>query len=234
MRINKYLAQSGVASRRQCDAIIAAGRVKINGRLAKTGEDVNEEKDVVSIDGVTVRPVNQYEYYIMNKPKGCVCTVNDDKGRKTVMDLMPEGIGRVFPVGRLDYDTEGLLILTSDGELANRLTHPASNIPKTYLVRIEGTITEQELNRIRAGIEIDTGMTKKCKATIMETHKLYTKIHITITEGKNREIRKMFAAIGKNVDFLKRIRLGDLTLRGLDRGSVRKLTQEEIYYLSNL
>ena len=147
---------------------------------------------------------------------------------------MPQGVGRIYPVGRLDYDSEGLLILTTDGELAQKLTHPSNEVPKTYLVKIEGTITETALNPIRSGIEIDGYMTKKCKAHIVETNKEYTKIHITITEGKNREVRKMFAAIGKEVVLLKRIKIGEITLRGLDRGAYRKLTQREIAYLNSL
>ena len=151
MRINKFLAEQGVASRRGSDQIVAEGRVTINGRRAVAGDDVGAD-DVVMVDGKTLSHKVKYEYYLMNKPKGYVCTVSDDKGRKTVMDLLPAGAGRVFPVGRLDYDTEGLLILTSDGDLAYRLTAPQSEIAKTYLVRIEGTITEQQLNRIRAGV----------------------------------------------------------------------------------
>ena len=170
----------------------------------------------------------------MNKPKGILCTVSDDRGRKTVMDLLPAGVGRVFPVGRLDYATEGLLLLTNDGELAYRLTSPKNEIPKTYLVRVEGTMSEKDLNRIRSGIELDGVLTKKCKAHIVETNKAYTKIHITITEGKNRQVRRMFEAVGRNVDFLKRIKIGELTLRGLDRGEVRVLNDEEISYLKNL
>ena len=170
----------------------------------------------------------------MNKPKGVICTVSDDRGRKTVMDLLPAGVGRVFPVGRLDYETEGLLILTNDGDLAYRLTHPTSEVPKTYLARIEGTMTEKDLNRIRSGIELDGIMTKKCKAHIVETNKAYTKVHITITEGRNRQVRRMFEAIGRNVEFLKRISIGKLKLTGLDRGQVRALSPEEIAYLKGL
>lgn len=151
------------------------------------------------------------------------------------MDLLPAGAGRVFPVGRLDYDTEGMLILTNDGDLAYRLTAPQSEIAKTYLVRIEGSITDIQLNRLRAGVEIDRGvMSKKCKVTVTETNKKYTKLRVVITEGKNREIRKMFEAVGKQVVFLKRLKIGDLTLTGLDRGAVRRLSQEEVYYLKNL
>ena len=172
---------------------------------------------------------------MLNKPKGCVCTVKDEKGRKTVMDFLPSSSARVVPVGRLDYDTEGLLILTNDGDLAFRLTSPKSEIPKTYLVRIEGGITEKELNRLRAGVEIERGVvTKKCKIRILETNKSFTKLNVVLTEGKNREIRKMFEVVGKHVDFLKRVMIGELRLTGLDRGQARKLTREEVFYLQNL
>ena len=234
MRINKFLAEQGIASRRGSDQIIAEGRVSINGKPAKAGDNVAAE-DVVMVDGRILLHKVKYEYYLLNKPKGYVCTVSDDKGRKTVMDLLPAGAGRVFPVGRLDYDTEGMLLLTNDGDLAYRLTAPQSEIPKTYLVRIEGAITDQQLNRLRAGVEIERGvLTKKCKITVTETGKTYTKLRVVLTEGKNREIRKMFEAVGKNVDFLKRLKIGDLALTGLDRGAVRRLTPEEVYYLQNL
>lgn len=234
MRINKFLAENGIASRRHADEMISAGRIKINGQTALLGTDIQDGDEVLIDDKPIVRTEKKLEYYIMNKPKGILCTVSDDRGRKTVMDLLPAGVGRVFPVGRLDYATEGLLLLTNDGELAYRLTSPKNEIPKTYLVRVEGTMSEKDLNRIRSGIELDGVLTKKCKAHIVETNKAYTKIHITITEGKNRQVRRMFEAVGRNVDFLKRIKIGELTLRGLDRGEVRVLNDEEISYLKNL
>ena len=234
MRINKFLADKGVASRRHADEMISAGRIKINGVVATLGMDV-QDGDVVAVDDVALEITEKKEeYYIMNKPKGVVCTVSDDRGRKTVMDLLPETVGRVFPVGRLDYATEGLLILTNDGDLAFRLTHPRNEIPKTYMVRIEGTMTEKDLNPIRSGVELDGVLTKKCKAHIVETNKAYTKVHITITEGKNRQVRRMFEAIGKNVAFLKRVSIGQLKLTGLDRGQIRPLTEMEIAYLKGL
>ena len=234
MRINKFLADKGIASRRHADKMIEACRVTINGELATLGATV-EEGDEVAVDGrVLSFEETKLEYYIMNKPKGVVCTVSDDRGRKTVMNLLPPEAGRVFPVGRLDYATEGLLILTNDGDLAYRLTHPTSEIPKTYMARIEGTMQEKDLNRIRSGIELDGVMTKKCKAHIVETNKAYTKVHVTITEGKNRQVRRMFEAIGRNVEFLKRVSIGRLKLTGLDRGEVRPLTAEEIAYLKGL
>ena len=234
MRINKFLADRGVASRRHVDEMILAGRIKINGKIATLGMDV-QDTDVVMIDEQALsKKEKELCYYIMNKPKGVVCTVSDDRGRKTVLDYLPENSERVFPVGRLDYATEGLLILTNDGDLAYRLMHPKSEVSKTYLARIEGTMTEKDLNPIRSGVEIDGYLTKKCKAHIVETNKAYTKVHVTITEGKNRQVRKMFEAIGRNVEFLKRIKIGQLSVSGLDRGEVRKLTQDEVFYLQNL
>ena len=234
MRINKFLAEHGIASRRHADAMIEAGRVYINGIKAELGASV-EDGDEVTVDGQIVEATEvKGEYYLMNKPKGVICTVTDDRGRKTVMDLLPEGIGRVFPVGRLDYDTEGLLILTNDGDLAFRLTHPTNEIPKTYMARIEGTLTEKDLNPIRSGVELDGVLTKKCKAHIVETNKAYTKVHVTITEGRNRQVRRMFEAIGKNVMLLKRISIGQLKLTGLDRGQIRPLTEREVEYLKGM
>lgn len=232
MRINKYLAMCGIASRRECDNILQEGKVTINGTLATIGMEVSDT-DIVKVDNKVVS-LKKNEYYMLNKPKGYICTVSDEKGRKTVLDLMPQVTSRIYPVGRLDYDSEGLLILTTDGELAQHLTHPSNEVPKTYLVKIEGTITEAGLNPIRSGVEIDGVMTKKCKVHIVETNKNYTKIHITITEGKNREIRKMFEVLGKEVTLLKRIKIGELRLSGLNRGEYRKLTQEEVTYLLGL
>lgn len=232
MRINKFLAACGIASRRECDKLIEDGAVCINGSRAVLGMDVDED-DNVTVNGTPVN-IKKNEYYILNKPKGYICSVKDDKGRKTVLDLMPKVTGRIYPVGRLDYASEGLLILTTDGELAQHLTHPSNEVPKTYLVKIEGTITEAGLNPIRSGVDIGGYVTKKCKAHIVETNKAYTKIHVTITEGKNREVRKMFEAIGKQVTLLKRIKVGEIGLRGLDRGAYRKLTKEEVAYLLSL
>ncbi len=234
MRINKFLADKGIASRRHADEMISAGRIVVNGVVATLGANV-EDGDEILVDGVLLEKTEKKEeYYLMNKPKGVVCTVSDDRGRKTVMDLLPENVGRVFPVGRLDYSTEGLLILTNDGDLAYRLTHPMTEIPKTYMAKIEGTLMEKDLNPIRSGVELDGVMTKKCKAHIIETNKSYTKVHITITEGKNRQVRRMFESIGRTVSLLRRVSIGQLKLTGLDRGQIRPLTEQEILYLKGL
>ncbi|HIZ03641.1 MAG TPA: rRNA pseudouridine synthase [Candidatus Borkfalkia avistercoris] len=234
MRINKYLAECGVASRRACDKLIEDGKVAVNGKPCKLGYDVDEKNDVVTVEGQKVSPAAVHKYYLMNKPKGYVCTVKDDKGRKTVMDLLPANAGRVYPVGRLDYDSEGMLLFTDDGELAFRLTHPKNEIQKTYLVRIEGEVSEQLLNKLRAGVELDGKRTGKSKIKIVETDKKYTKLHVTIGEGRNRQVRRMFESIGKEVVFLKRIRIGEMGLGSLERGKVRSLSAEEIFYLKNL
>ena len=233
MRINKYLAECGVASRRACDKIVQDGRVTINGKTAVNGQDVSDG-DKVLLDGNEIVRKVIHSYYIMNKPKGYVCTVSDDKDRKTVMQLLPENAGRVYPVGRLDYDTEGLLLFTDDGELAFRLTHPRNEIPKTYLVKIEGPVTDAQLNKLRAGVELDGRLTNKSKIKVIETNREYTKLHVTINEGRNRQVRRMFESVGKEIAFLKRIKIGEMGLGSLERGKVRKLTAEEIFYLTNL
>lgn len=232
MRINKFLAACGVAGRRACDKIVQDGRVTINGKLAVLGDDV-ETDDVVKVDGKPVA-LKKNEYYILHKPKGYLSTVSDEKGRKTVMDILGSNVGRVYPVGRLDYDSEGLLILTTDGELAQHLTHPSNEVPKTYLVKVEGRLTEADLNPIRSGIELDGVLTKKCRAHIVETNKEYTKVEMVLREGKNREIRRMFEAIGREVMLLKRTKVGELSLRGLARGEFRKLTPAEVEYLKSI
>lgn len=234
MRINKFLAMSGVASRRASDKLILEGEVKINGKICSPGDDVDLSSDMVSVNGKIVNVIKKYDYYIMNKPKGYVCTVKDDKGRKTVMDLLPQKIKRLFPVGRLDYDTEGLLIFTNDGDLTFKLTHPKNEVPKTYLVKTEKPISDEDLVKLRNGVYIDGVKTKKCNVKLIETLKTGSKIHITISEGRNRQVRKMFEAVNNNVDFLKRIKIGDLTLSGLNRGEVRQLSPREVDYLLNL
>jgi pseudouridine synthase len=234
MRINKFLASSGVASRRGADELIKDGQVKINGKICSPGDEVDLGSDSVTVNGRPVNVVKKFDYYIMNKPKGYVCTVKDDKGRKTVMDLLPPSAKRLFPIGRLDYDTEGLLILTNDGDLTFKLTHPKNEVPKTYLVKTEKPVNDDDLAKLRSGVIIDGVKTKKCNVKLIETTKTGSKLHVTISEGRNRQVRKMFEAVNNCVDFLKRIKIGDLTLTGLDRGEVRQLSAREIDYLLNL
>ncbi|MBP5357484.1 MAG: rRNA pseudouridine synthase [Clostridia bacterium] len=238
MRINKYLAECGLASRRKSEQFVLDGMVSVNGKVVRDLSFVVEAGDVVSVNGEIVSPNKDHVYLMLNKPKGCVTTVSDDRGRKTVMDIVSKDFAevRLFPVGRLDYDTEGLLILTTDGDLCNRLTHPSLAVTKTYLAKVEGQVSESDLNKLRAGIEIDGKMTSKCKCKIkgFDADKKITQVEIRISEGMNRQVRKMFEAIGKSVAFLKRVAIGDLRLRGVDRGGYRKLSQEEVEYLKRL
>jgi pseudouridine synthase len=234
MRINKYLAESGIASRRNCDNLIKEGLVTVNGKVCELGQDVDPNTDSISVNGKKVNTVKKFSYFIMNKPKGYICTVKDDKDRKTVMDLLPPSAGRVFPVGRLDYDSEGLLILTNDGDLCNRLTHPSNEIPKTYIAKIEGELEDQQIENIKRGVVIDGVKTKKCSVKLVDQTRTHSKYQVIVTEGRNREIRKLFLSQGKEVKFLKRTKIGELTLTGLNRGDVRKLTQEEVEYLKKV
>ena len=190
-------------------------------------------KDVVCLDGNPIT-VKEYKYILMHKPKGYITSTSDEKGRKTVIDLLPAEYKGVKPIGRLDYDTEGLLLLTTDGDLANRLTDPNAEIEKTYQVKVEGKVTESQLAVMRAGVVIDGIRLKKCRIKVIEQLEKHTKLEVKITEGKNRQIRKMFDAVGINVVFLKRVAIEEFKLGGLTRGTCRELKPHEIQYLLSL
>ena len=235
MRIDKYISNSTPYSRKELKVFFKKGQVRVNGEVVTDiGKHIDEDTAEVFLANEKVEYA-RFTYLMLNKPAGYISATYDKKF-PVVTDLVPEKYKHIdlFPVGRLDYETEGLLILTNDGDLAYRLTHPMTEIPKTYMAKIEGTLTEKDLNPIRSGIELDGVMTKKCKAHIVETNKAYTKVHITITEGKNRQVRRMFEAIGRNVELLRRVSIGQLKLTGLDRGEVRALTESEILYLKGL
>ena len=234
MRINKYIASSGVTSRRKAEELVLAGKVKINGKVVSNLATDVKETDQVTIEGKPIHTAENFVYYKLHKPKGYVSTVNDDKGRKTVMELMRGVHTRVFPVGRLDYDTEGLLLLTNDGDLSNILTRPKSEVEKVYYVTIEGTISKDEVKTLSSGIEIDGYKTKPCSVVVMSENQNQTKLAITITEGKNRQIRKMLEAVNKTVTFLKRVQIGEIRLGGLSRGEYAQLNAKEVRYLQNL
>ena len=231
-RINKYLADCGVGSRRVCDALVADGCVKINGKVANLGATV-EDGDQVTVNGRRVSCKTKNYYIMFHKPKGCVTTVKDDLGRKTVMDFI-DFHARLFPVGRLDYDTEGLLLLTNDGDVANKLTHPKNAVEKTYVARISGSLSEIERRQLEAGVEVDGTPTLPAKVKILEKDEHHTRVEITISEGRNRQIKKMFECVGKEVEFLKRVAEGELHLGGLPRGKWRFLNEKEINYLKSL
>lgn len=234
MRLNKFLAECGVCSRRKADEIIAAGRVTVNRKtVSEMGFDVDEKKDVVYLDGKKIVPVTHYEYIMFNKPKGCVTTMSDDKGRKTVYDFIGRE-KRLVPVGRLDYDSEGLLLFTNDGELTHKLTHPSNEIPKTYVVKIEGEISESDMAILRKGVTVNGVKYSRCKVKFTGEENGLSRLEVVIFEGKNREIRRMFEAVEKNVVFLKRVAIGDLRLGGLSRGGFRELNEFEVDYLKRL
>ncbi len=234
MRLNKYLADCGVDSRRNCDAIIAQGRVKVNGKtITRLGVDVDPENDSVSLDGRRLRRKRRDVYVMLHKPKGVVCTAKDDKGRKTVLNLV-DVKARLFPVGRLDYDTEGLLLLTTDGQLAQTLTHPSHHIPKTYVARIFGELSEEEEKSLEKGVLLDGALTQPASVKVVEKDDRTSRIEITIFEGRNRQVRRMLESVGKDVEFLKRVSVGELRLGGLSRGKYRFLTEKEINYLKSL
>lgn len=235
VRLNKYLASCGAASRRGADELIRSGRVKVNAAVVtEPGARVETDNDTVTLDGKKVTPVSKMTYIMLYKPKGCITSVRDDKGRKTVYDYLDVEVPHLVPVGRLDYDTEGLLLLTNDGELANRLTHPSGEVPKTYLVRAEGQFPEHILAKLRKGVEIDGVKTKRSKVKLLEQDEKEGKLLVTITEGRNRQIRRMFEAVESNVVFLKRMAIGELRLGGLARGKWRYLRDEEVEYLKRL
>lgn len=234
MRINKYLADCGVASRRKCDELIAQGKVKVNGKVVKElGLDI-KPTDTVMFENRTVRPTIKRVYYKLHKPKGYVTTASDEKGRKTVLELMRNVQVRVYPIGRLDYDTEGLLILTNDGDITNILTHPKNEVKKTYVASIEGEITNDDVKKISKGVDIGGYVTQPCSVLIRDKDDKFTKVEITISEGKNHQVKKMFEAVGKNVAFLKRVSIGEIKLGGLARGEYKALTTKEIAYLKSL
>lgn len=231
MRINKYMAECGVASRRACDEMILEGRVKVNSKKIDTpGLEINEFNDAVTLDGRRITLVSKKYYIMLHKPKGYVTTVKDDKGRKTVMELIKIR-SRLYPVGRLDYDTEGLLLLTNDGQLAYALTHPSHEVPKTYIAKIKGKISDTEVRQLRKGVEIDGKMTLPAVVKIIETDDEFSRVEVTIKEGRNHQIKKMFEVVGKEVVFLKRTAIGPLKLGGLGRGEYKNLTSKEIEIL---
>lgn len=228
MRLNKYIAQAGLSSRRKADELIAAGKVKINGAVMDVqGYDV-KDGDVVEVNGRYIEPVKKLVYIALNKPKGYVTTVSDDRDRLTVMDLVGDMEERVFPVGRLDYNTSGLILMTNDGDLAHRLSHPQHQIPKTYRARVSGYVSPERLAQLRKGVDIGGFVTSRAEVTVVKQLDRSAIVEITIREGKNRQIRKMFAAVGNKVIDLERIAIGNLMLGHLKTGHYRKLTQKEI------
>lgn len=234
MRINKFLAECNLGSRRKVEAFVKDGRIKVNGKVVTDLAFSVSENDLVEFDGTKVEPNKTLVYVMLHKPKGYITSTSDNRGRKTVLDLLPQELKFLKPVGRLDYDSEGLLLLTNDGEVAFNLTHPTHEVGKVYVAKVEGEVKESELAVLRAGVVIDGVRLSKCKVKKLDFKDNITKLEITIFEGKNRQIRKMFEAVGFKVVFLKRIQIGLLRLSGVDRGKFRYLTTQEINYIKSL
>ena len=233
MRLNKFLSNSGVASRRKCDEIIKQGIVYVNGKqVNELGMQINEKKDKVTIEGKKITLPSSFVYIKLNKPKGYACTASDEKGRKTIYELI-NCDERLFSIGRLDYDTEGLLLLTNDGEFANSIAHPSFSIEKEYRVTAEGEIKESELAVMRKGVVVDGERMPSARVEKLSFENGFTKLSVVIDEGQNRQIRRMFEAIGHAIKLLKRVRIGNIKLGGLSRGEYKDLTIEELNGLVN-
>lgn len=234
MRLQKYLASCGVASRRASEKMIADGRVSVDGVIITEMGTKVEEGQTVCVDGKPVTP-EALKYYVMyHKPAGEVTTVQDPEGRATVLDRFRDFPARLYPVGRLDYDSEGLLLLTNDGELTERMLHPSREVDKVYLARVSNVVTADEARRLERGVMVDGRITSRAKAKILSTQNLFTDMLITIHEGRNRQVRKMVEQIGHQVVMLRRIRFGPLKLGDLPRGMWRPLTDEELAQIKEL
>ncbi len=235
VRLQKYIAMCGAASRRNAEVLITEGRVKVNDKTVRElGTKVEIGADKVCLNGKLLKPVNKKYYIMLNKPAGYVSTVNDQFDRPTVIDLIKTEIpSRIFPVGRLDYETEGLLLLTNDGDFTYRVTHPKFNTRKTYIAVIKGGITISGLNKLRNGVKIDDYTTSPAEVEMLEAEGGMTTFKITIHEGRNRQVRKMFEAVGCKVSYLQRISIGKVELGNLPLGRWRHLTSHEVSYLLN-
>ena len=234
MRVQKYLSTYGICSRRKGEALIEAGRVFIVRKKAVLGDKVAPDRDKVYVDNKLVVAERQKVYILLNKPRGYVTTTNDPEGRKTILDLINKVKERVYPVGRLDYDTEGLILLTNDGDLTYGLTHPKHHISKTYKVRCKGEVDMVAIQALRSGVTLEDGYkTQKAEVYVIELNKENSLLEVTIYEGKNRQIRKMFEIVGHPVTRLTRIKIGDMKIGDLKSGSYRFLTKSEVDKLKN-
>ena len=231
MRINKFLSSLGIASRRAIDKYIEEGRIKVNGVIASTGIDVTEE-DEIYIDNkkIETNRIEEKVYFMLNKPLEVLSASSDDRGRKTVVDLIKTD-KRIFPIGRLDYMTSGLILLTNDGELFNRLVHPKSEIYKKYYIKVFGEVKKEEIEELKKGVLLEDGKTLPAKVSGIKYDKNKTSIYISIREGRNRQIRRMIEKFGYKVLMLRREKIGELSLGDLKEGKYRELTKEEIEYL---
>lgn len=235
-RLAKVLAERGVASRREAERMIEEGRVRVNGALVShPGHPVDPVRDQIKVDNRVVGAPARKIYVLLYKPKGYITGRNDPEGRRSVLELIPDLGERVEPVGRLDFNTEGALLLTNDGELAHKLTHPSTSVPKRYLVKCWKTPDERTLERLMRGVDLEDGRTLPCKARVLDTTDAGNGwVEVTVTEGRNRLVRRAFAELGHPVSKLRRESFATVSIRGLDRGQSRPLTQEEVQRLRDL
>ena len=227
-RLQKVIAASGLTSRRKAEELIKQGKVLVNGNIiTELGTKVSSSDEII-VDGKIIEK-EEKEYFLLNKPRGVVTTTSDDKGRKTVIDLIKTN-KRIYPVGRLDYDTTGVLLLTNDGEFSNILMHPSNKINKVYLAKLEGIIKGEQINKLKEGVLIDNVLVKATRVKLKKVNqeKNTSLVEITIHEGKNHQVKKMFEAVGFNVEKLKRERVDIFDLKGLNSGEYRKLTKKEV------
>ncbi len=239
-RLHKVLARAGIASRRHVEQMMTAGRIKVNGKIVKElGAQIDPDKDHVFVDGRRVKiaadQVGERVYFLLNKPVKVLSTAKDEQGRKTVLDVVVGASeGRIYPVGRLDYDAEGALLLTNDGELTNLLIHPKHKVPKIYMVKVKGVPTEEQLAKLRRGIYLEDGPTGPCQIEVIKKAKVNTWVQVILTQGKNRQIKRMFWRIGHPVQRLVRTHFAGISTEGLEIGKYRALTKRELIHLQQV
>lgn len=231
IRLQKFLSQCAVASRRKSEELILAGKVKVNGKIAGLGDKINPKRDTVTVSGKKIVSSKKHYYIMLHKPRGFITTMEDEMGRKCVAQLVKDVGARVYPVGRLDKDSEGLLIMTNDGDFANHLTHPSKHVPKTYRVTVRPSVTDEQLLAFNEGIEIDGRKTAPADAHIIDKSENRVVLEVILHEGRNRQIRRMCEELGLEVARLKRTHIGSIKLGMLPQGKWRELTEDEVHKL---
>lgn len=234
MRLQKYLAQCGVASRRKSEELIESGKVKINGRVAQIGDKVNPKKDDITVSGKKIVKSKKYTYIMLHKPRGFITTMSDEMDRKCVAMLVKDVGARVYPVGRLDRESEGLLLMTNDGEFANAMTHPTKHVPKTYRVTVRPSISEEQITKLSTGIDIDGRKTAPAEVRVVKREENRVVIEIILYEGRNRQIRKMCEQVNLKITRLKRVAVGELTIGMLKPGQWKYMNYNEISILKSM